>query len=190
MKSTDGVNKIEEVNRIDDRNRFANRKNQNFTQSIECGRCGFKGHKASDDKCPAKGKTCNKCGGRYHFSRKCRSKKRAWSATPKQEKNDNDSKENTKRAKSETVQNVSDEEVNYVFHISTAGKSNEVICKIGGVNTSVVIDSGSRYNLLDESKWLQLKVMRIRVAKQNMECEKIFKAYGGYQLTVIGTFEA
>lgn len=36
-----------------------------------CGRCGFSGHKASDEKCPARGKTCNVCGRKDHFARRC-----------------------------------------------------------------------------------------------------------------------
>lgn len=194
VKSTDEINNIEEVNRIEDRNRFAKRQNTNSMQAIECGRCGYKGHKASDDKCPAKGKTCSKCGGRDHFFKKCRSKKRAWNATPKQESEDrkdpDNSKGNGKKAKTEAVQNVSDEEVNYVFHIAAMEKINEVVCKIGGVNTNVIIDSGSKYNLLDKNMWKQLQAMKIIVSNQKKECGKVFKAYGGYQLTVLGSFKA
>lgn len=34
------------------------------------------GHETKDEKCPAKGKLCNRCGGRDHFGKKCRSRKR------------------------------------------------------------------------------------------------------------------
>lgn len=43
-------------------------------QSGECTRCGFTGHQSFDQTCPAKGKRCNNCGGRDHFSRKCHTK--------------------------------------------------------------------------------------------------------------------
>lgn len=46
-----------------------------YIKSDECTRCGFTGHKPFEDKCPAKGKRCNTCGGRDHFSRKCHTKK-------------------------------------------------------------------------------------------------------------------
>ncbi|KAK3594262.1 hypothetical protein CHS0354_020534 [Potamilus streckersoni] len=39
-----------------------------------CGHCGYKTH-SSQDKCPAKGKTCNKCHKINHFEKVCRSKK-------------------------------------------------------------------------------------------------------------------
>lgn len=47
-----------------------------FDQKLECGRCGFSGHRASDPKCPAKGKECKKCGKTDHFARKCRTRAR------------------------------------------------------------------------------------------------------------------
>lgn len=85
--------------------KFRNERDANF----ECSRCGFKGHKASDEKCPAKGKSCNKCGGRDHFMRKCKSKKRLHENTDKP-KNENEKgdkaeiiEENEKRPKIEEV---------------------------------------------------------------------------------------
>lgn len=60
----------EEVNKIDFRTK-SNRstRNQNFDGG--CSRCGHGSHKAADNKCPAMGKTCAKCGGKNHFARKC-----------------------------------------------------------------------------------------------------------------------
>lgn len=40
----------------------------------ECSCCGYKGHFASDLKCPARGKMCDGCNGKYHFRKKCKSK--------------------------------------------------------------------------------------------------------------------
>lgn len=70
------VNKIEAKNRERQRNssRFTPQ-NSSWFQNVICNRCRYKGHIASDPKCPAKGKQCNKCGGSNHFSRKCFSKR-------------------------------------------------------------------------------------------------------------------
>lgn len=46
-------------------------KNESKNFSIECNRCGKRGHKALDPNCPAKGKVCSKCNGKNHFARKC-----------------------------------------------------------------------------------------------------------------------
>lgn len=61
------------------------------------------------------------------------------------------------------------------------------MCKIGGIKTTAIVDSGSRYNLLDENMWAQL--MGIKVSKQQKGSDKVFKSYGGYRLTIIGTFD-
>ncbi len=45
----------------------------NNQNSDKCFRCGFAGHKANYDKCPAKGEKCKKCGKMGHFSKVCRS---------------------------------------------------------------------------------------------------------------------
>lgn len=96
---------------------------------VECHRCGFTGHRQYDEKCPAKGKPCNKCGGLNHFSRKCRSKKRVRQVIEKttqasKEPNTNvKSEENASQPKQtkveETVKYVSDAtgDNEYVFHI-------------------------------------------------------------------------
>lgn len=71
-RDADKIGLNDNVNRIDSKPIFK----LNTYKRIECTRCGFTGHRSTDDKCPARGKTCNKCNGRDHFSRKCRSKKR------------------------------------------------------------------------------------------------------------------
>lgn len=64
--------KTSEVQKIDTRRNQTNG-NSKFA-NIACHRCGYSGHRQFDENCPAKGKTCNKCGGKDHFSRKCRTK--------------------------------------------------------------------------------------------------------------------
>lgn len=61
-----------DVCKIDVKTRFPMRQRKIATGfNGECGRCGLKGHKAADEKCPAKGKSCNSCGRKDHFARKC-----------------------------------------------------------------------------------------------------------------------
>lgn len=66
---TEGVNKIDSKPHIGQnghdgrKGQFgSNGRNEQADSSMICGRCGFKGHRASDAKCPAKGRTCNNCG--------------------------------------------------------------------------------------------------------------------------------
>lgn len=112
-------------------------------------------------KSPARGKNCNKCGGRDHFIRKCRSRKRvrSFENKPMQSKENRDQanvkqKSDEPAAKkadtNETVKLIegyqSNVKENYIFCI-TAGSDtkNEIKCKIGGVEVKAVIDSGSKY---------------------------------------------
>lgn len=65
-----------EVCAIEDRRPFKRQwndyqSNRSWNSTMECSRCGHKGHKSSEENCPAKGKECGKCGRKYHFARKC-----------------------------------------------------------------------------------------------------------------------
>ncbi|XP_063931791.1 uncharacterized protein LOC135143781 [Zophobas morio] len=46
-------------------------------KAFKCYRCDGEGHRASDEKCPARNKTCNKCGLIGHLGKCCRTKKKA-----------------------------------------------------------------------------------------------------------------
>lgn len=183
----------------------------NMSKQIECTRCGYTGHRSSDEKCPAHGKTCNKCNGRNHFSRKCRSKRRFTGPNNKQSNIRTVSNTNvhTKQEVEESVEppqkkpatnddtiklvenyksNVKDE---YIFCIvNTSINTNEIKCKIGGVVITVVIDSGSKYNIVDVNAWEFLKANNVIVGNQRKEASQSFKAYGGHPLSIVGVFEA
>lgn len=72
----------------------------------------------------------------------------------------------------------------------TSGTSNEIQCKVGGVVLKAIIDSGSKYNIMDRETWNTLKVKSIQTIKREKKCDKTFKAYGGQVLTMCGVFEA
>lgn len=193
----------ENVNKIYSKPTF---KNTNSSK-IECTRCGYTGHKSSDEKCPAIGKLCNKCSGRNHFSRKCRSKKRRFDTNnkPNDEKtkteNDTPTKQenvepqNKKPANDETVKLVESYKSNmkdeYIFCITNNNRDgNEIKAKIGGVEIVVTIDSGSRFNIIDANACEYLKANTIKVSNQRKETDQSFKGFGGNPLTVVGVFEA
>ncbi|XP_055858008.1 uncharacterized protein K02A2.6-like [Episyrphus balteatus] len=118
--------------------------------------------------------------------------------TPFEKKMKRDSKEHYKLKKlkpdeSETIKllDASDanKKVEYIFCIGdTAG--NEIRCKIGGVAVKVVVDSGSKFNIIDSKTWEFLKTNGIKVSKQRQQANHEFKAYGGHPLTVMGVFES
>lgn len=195
----EGVNKIE----------WNSTSKSTTKQQIECTRCGYTGHRSSDEKCPARGKLCNKCNGRDHFSRKCLSKKRARpfdNNRPQPRRNDQSKfavKQETDEPTIKKANNDSDETVkaiemyqsnikdDYIFNINTESTAeNEIKCKIGGIEVTATIDSGSKYNVMDVEAWEYLKKMSVQVLDQHKAANRTFTAYGGHLLTVIGIFEA
>lgn len=190
----------EDVNKIDVKPPAGKQRQSSDLRSIECNRCGFKGHKASAENCPAKGKTCNKCGGRDHFYRVCRSMKRlrnfdaksmqSQSQTKNEKSTKYDESPEVKRKRAETVKLVTSDENEYVFCITEGEGSNVIECKIGNITTKAIVDSGSKFNLMDEKSWSDMKAKKILVSNQRKETDKVFKAYGGNTLTIMGVFEA
>lgn len=168
----------------------------------ECNRCGLSSHDENDERCPAKGKTCNKCGFKNHFSRKCVSRKRAYPYQNDWQPRGRPQRSNVKtqhryegryiKREKEKVNQIADgqAEDKYIFCVSTTETCNDVKFKVGGVSVTGIIDSGSKYNLVDEKTWLRLKAENIEVSNQRKETDKSFKAYGDHSLTVLGVFEA
>lgn len=143
-----------EVCKIEARKKFGNR-NFNRTSNISsgCARCGLTNHKSSDDKCPAMGKTCNKCGKTNHFARKCRTRNFQNTNAKVEKENEPSTKF---RRESQPVQNIEPNAIKTDYEdifcdINTAN-TNTIWCKIGEIETKVVVDSGSKYNIVDRIK--------------------------------------
>lgn len=101
-----------------------------------------------------------------------------------------DNGSNDTRNQGSTVHQIVDSQTEYVFHLTTIDNDGEVKCDIGGVTISVVIDSGSKYNLLSESVWELMKSNKVVVGNQTRNVSKVFKVYGGQELEVLGAFTA
>lgn len=194
---TDPKPAMEEVNRINVKPTQAKRNQLYDSERSECGRCGYSGHAANVEKCPAKGKTCNKCGSRDHFARKCRKRsfqrqfrnKDAADRTVSEKKNKSDHSGDDSVKTNSTIKNITADK-EYVFNVTTGDDGSEVQCEIGGVAVSAIIDSGSKYNLLSEEIWNKLKSKAIVVSNQRKETNKVFRAYGGHELPQLGVFAA
>lgn len=78
--------------------------------------------------------------------------------------------------------------VNYIFHIDDDA---EIVCLVGGVNVNMLIDSGSKNNIINDKTWKYLKSNNGIVTNQQQGSDQIFMAYGSKNpLNVLGTFEA
>ncbi|XP_055585352.1 uncharacterized protein K02A2.6-like [Uranotaenia lowii] len=185
-----------DVNKIEVASFSGKRKRPFVTNRFECHRCGYVGHQAKDKKCPARGETCRNCGGADHFAKKCRVKQlKRTGGFSYRERKDNGCSSNTgtrtfkKDEDQQTVKQI-DDNAEYVFHVTSPSCNGEVTCEIGGVIATAVIDSGSKYNLLSQSKWDELKNNKVTVTNQRREAPMVFKAYGGQSLPLVGAFTA
>ena len=154
-------------------------KNKRMT-SKPCTRCGSDKHSADYNNCPARDKKCLKCGFLGHFRSQCRTRVKKRKATTALQKDN-------KKKKSDYNENTKTE-IDYIFHLD----DDEVItCQVGGVNIEMLIDSGSKCNIINDTTWHNLKRCKIKIYNQVKSPEKMFKAYGSQNpLTVLGSFEA
>lgn len=65
-----------------------------------------------------------------------------------------------------------DQEYDDIFCIDSADGGNKIWCVIGGVDTEVVVDSGSRRNIVDRSSWLEMKEKGIVTIDRQKEVVK------------------
>lgn len=174
-----------EVNWVrDDRKAFRKRRYEDVKPSTSksggCWACGKEGHIKTDKDCPARGKSCMKCHKKGHFSVGCRSKD-----------------ENSKKIKSEKIRavesDVSDDdgrETDYVFKLGE-NSADQIECKVGGVLVSMIIDSGTKRNLIPLKVWLEMKESKVKVLEQIKGSDVKLKAYGEQkEIPVKGRFKA
>nr|CAI5858972.1 unnamed protein product [Callosobruchus analis] len=166
----------------DDINHIKSRMSRRPRQQ-KCTRCGSSEDNRSH-KCPALEVICHKCNFKGHFAKHCRSlRKRKVQKNP--ENPSGSFKRRGGRSKEEAA-HIS--EVEYVFHVD----GDECInCEIGGVNVEMLIDSGSKSNILTEATWEQLKKSKVSVENQQKSPNKILFGYGSQTpLKILGSFNA
>lgn len=171
----------------------------NVSVNIECNRCGFRGHKSNYEKCPAKGKECKNCGKKDHFARKCFTRTGS-TLKRKLNREGNDEKPNKIRHDSDevSIQMIEDtkttnavyDDYEDIFMLTTPKESNSIWCKIGTIEVQAVVDSGSKYNIIDRDTWVKLKSMNIVTTMRQKNVDIGFRAYGGKRLKFLGMFEA
>lgn len=128
-----------------------------------------------------------------HFARKCltsgdRKRKR------QEEEVKTESEPFVKQPRDEAPVNLIGNQNKFTYYdvlcIDIPGGGNEIWCNVGGVHIKVVIDSGSKYNLVDRNTWMELKTKSIETISRTNQTDKQFKAYGGKELQVLGSFAA
>ena len=171
-----------EVNRVSvNSNEKGNPRVGGKQSTVRCFCCGNVGHKANDKVCPARGKRCRKCNNPGHFEKVCKTKLKI--------------SEGRKGGKDRRVWQVGvgvdeTDDSEYAFGV-LGGADNpdngEISVKIGGVQVTMIIDSGASCNVLDRKLWEYLKANKVRCASS--KATKKLYSYGNKQpLQVAGTF--
>ena len=149
-----------------------------------CYRWGKVGHFGRDSECPARGKTCHKCGGADHFGSQCKTK----TAKPPKPRREEKPKGKKKKKSVRYVGSERDED-EYAFTVNSVTSPEKIDVTVGGVVVEMLIDSGASTNVIDKNLWLKLKQDKIKCVLR--KSDKKLYAYGSRQpLNVLGTFSA
>lgn len=137
----------------------------------KCWACGRQGHKRGDTKCPAKAKSCLKCKRHGHFSICCPSNKPGYQRPYRWS--------NVRAVEEDEGQESLNQEdgTDYVFNVSE-GLSEYITCEVGGVPIKMVIDSGTKRNLIPLKTWEFLKSQKVKIKNQAEGSDVVLKAYG------------
>ncbi|XP_058827498.1 uncharacterized protein K02A2.6-like [Topomyia yanbarensis] len=83
----------------------------------------------------------------------------------------------------------SDEEELPVYNV---GDTNDELiqCRVGGVNIEMLIDSGSKFNLIDDTTWQTMNMRNVKAKNLRTDTSKKFLAYGKVPLKVVVVFDA
>lgn len=167
---------------------------KNDSEILGCSRCGSIQHTGDSNVCPAKDKQCLKCGFVGHFRSKCRTRasKRKSSILTATNRHPHKKARRSNNDQNRYGNNQNEESqaktgVNYIFHIDADATMK---CNVGGVPIDMIIDSGSKCNILSDKTWNYLKTCRVEARNQICKPDKTFLAYGSDKpLTVIGSFD-
>lgn len=174
-----------------------------FKPNNECGRCGKTNHKANETVCPARGVKCHRCGTVGHFAAKCRTRVLKRPARPELNANTkrsrntvnhievDDSLEEDKEGQEDTIKTFDcfKVEKDQTAH-DAEGKEELIKCRVGGVEITMLIDSGSKVNVLNGKDWETLTKKQAAVWNLNLNTGNTLKPYASGTLQVNSKFQS
>lgn len=180
------------VNKVRDVARFPSQGNK-----AECSRCGMKGHDGNEMRCPARGKRCDNCNMLNHFAKKCQTSVEKRHSRPSVPRYQQPLTKKPRRFKSNTVAQVEDigrepdieEEEAFVYAVGDTHEE-DIFCLVGGVIIEMMVDSGSRYNLMGDRSWEYLKRNGVEVIEEGQSNKDFFPYGSGSALKVVCKFKA
>ncbi|XP_058459398.1 uncharacterized protein K02A2.6-like [Malaya genurostris] len=172
-----------------------------FSQNkLRCTRCGYSQHNPGE-RCPAYNQKCLRCGVTGHFKSVCRALSEKTNL-----KTGNEipgkrfySMGNEKRAmvfkRPRNVLNINVDEASSMYEelpVYNIGNTSDdqIRCLVGGINIQMLIDSGSKYNLIDDNTWNMMQLQNVTVKNVRFDSNKKFLAYGKVPLKLLMIFDA
>lgn len=160
---------------------------QRRKQSELCLRCGNPGHAGNVQACPAKNMKCRKCGFQGHYAAFCKTKRplkrpNTFASTSQNWKRfrggvnfveNEDSEERNENIKSFDCFKI--DNTGLIQHQSTA--DDLIGCLVGGVQLTLLIDSGSKANIISYKDWELLKNKNAVVWNVDNSTTDILKSY-------------
>lgn len=145
----------------------------------KCDKCGLSSH-GQGQHCPAKIRKCFNCDRVGHFANLCR--------LPKNSDKQPYSYSNDKRRRVNAISCDSEDKDEF---INSIGNHEEYIwCHLGGILTKMLIDSGSRYNIIDNKTYDCLKANNAKLTNEGPSDKKL-TAYGqSNPLKIVCAFQA
>ncbi|XP_062542351.1 uncharacterized protein LOC134210318 [Armigeres subalbatus] len=184
---------------------YASASRGNFRQAApfpkkapRCTRCGYNQHNAGE-RCPATNQKCVRCHGIGHFKVVCRSNNcETMNSSPTsghfKRQYPFNSRNTTVFKKPRSVMHIetpndternnveSDEEDLPVYNVGNM--DDELIqCRVGGVNIEMLIDSGSKYNLIDDATWSTMSMCNVEA--NNLRQQPLLGKITAQQLGVL-----
>ena len=162
--------------------------NRNFTpRKRKCGLCG--GNYPHQNKCPAEGKYCLKCGKLNHFSKVCRSKSRHQYPPAGKQHAKTITTDSSQVDKSNSQNCFSDDSEEYTFTTGAqANYTTKPIYEVRIINTllKIMADSGATVNILSKQDFDRLKPKPQLVETKT----KIYPYMSADPLSLCGKFRA
>ena len=125
-----------------------------------CFNCGGEfPHK--EKPCPAKNKTCTKCGKQNHFAKQCRSGSRNERRSYKPQESRRELRP-VKQSDNESSSNSDSDPTEYCYAVRNKQKHPQTSVSINGQRIKMTIDTGSSINVIDKNTFAKLRNITLK----------------------------
>lgn len=177
-------------------NEIERRQNKN---NLKCFNCNLFGHISYDCRRPKQSprdnkfqQKCVKCGSVGHSTFNC------WKGGKRLASDGNQRPGSSKRFRGSSVRQIdsmeselNEAEEEFIANVGVETDDDELInCEVAGCKIRMLIDSGSKYNMVDELTWRYLRA-NCEILNVRYSTNKLFRAFATHELLKVkGIFEA